>query len=537
MIDPPALIKLTKEEIKFIAETGKKSFYFFCHDILGKMPGFEDIQEVPHRWMCNIAQKWNKRKKLILTPRDTYKTTILVVAYSLWRIVNNPHISILLTSDSMKNSIKSLSVIKTVIEQGEFFRACYGDLVGDTPWSDTQIKIKTEVARASRTPTVEASGADSSMVGSHYDLIIFDDPHNLKNISTPEQIKKVLEYYRGLMPLMDTKRGQLMIVATRWHFQDLENHILLEEPENFDVYIKAAYWEEGGKTVFFFPNRLTPEFLEARKKEIGTYFFSTQYMNNPMDDDSAIFKTTYFKNFVVNNGVVVYKENEGDFDSKKYTKEEMKFFILIDPAGRGTVTQQRRLDYTGVVVLGVSPENEWFVYEAFRKKGLKPSEIIEMVFCLHNRYLPVTIGIESTTWQGELKEGVIRESQKRGIWPPVKDLTHDNRSKPTRIMGLQPLYEAGIVYHVRGLYDLEDELLRWSINSTIHDDIIDALAYAKDIAYCDSRSDYVRKVVVKAPTKSPGFMIEAYENWQKGGERQLFRRFLEEYEPDEEGPN
>ncbi len=522
---------LTKQDIELIAEAGRKNFYFFCHDILGKSQGFEDIQEVPHRELCNHAQTWNKSKKLTLTPRDTFKTTVLVVAYALWEIIRNKNITILLTSDTMKNSIKSLSTIKQVIEKHEFFRICYGDLVGEAPWSDTQICVKGRTI-SSRAYTIEASGADASLVGSHYKLILFDDPHNQKNINTPEQILKIIEYYKGLMPLLDSKDGRLAITATRWHHMDIENHIIVEEKDNFDILIRAAYWEENGETKYFFPNRLTKEFLDKRKIEIGSFFFSAQYLNDPCDDETAVFKHSYFKNFSVNQDKILYKPDPTDKDYKSVIITNLRFFASIDPAGRGNLTEQRRLDYTGWVVVGVSPDNEWFIFEAGRKKGLKPSDIIELIFRLHYNYENVIIGVEDVTWQGQLKEGAIRASAERGIWPSVRELQHNNRNKGQRIKGLQPIYESGYVYHIKGLYDLENELLKWSPNSTIHDDVIDALAYVCDIAFKPRKEDSPRKFSFE-PTKSPGFMIEAQEAWEKGPQTNCFQRFLEEYEPED----
>jgi hypothetical protein len=522
---------ITQKELDLIANAGKKNFYFFCHDILGKGQGFEDIQEVPHREICNHAQTWNKDKKLTLTPRDSFKTTVLVVAYAIWEIIRNKNISILLTSDTMKNSIKSLATIKQVLEKHEFFRACYGDLVGEVPWSDTQICVKGRTI-SSRAYTIEASGADASLVGSHYNLILFDDPHNQKNINTPEQILKIIEYYKGLNPLLDSKNGRMSITATRWHHMDLENHILVEEKENFDIYIRAAYWEENGKIVYFFPNRLTPEFLEKRKKALGTFFFSCQYMNDPMDDESSTFKHSYFKSFIINGGNIIYKINEEDKEYVSVSRETLRFFVSIDPAGRGNLTEQRRLDYTGWVVVGVSHDNKWFIFEANRKKGLKPSNIIDIIFDLHVRYSPEVIGVEDVTWQGQLKEGTIRASAESGVWPRIRELQHNNRNKGQRIMGLQPIYESGFVYHVKGLYDLENELLKWSVNSTIHDDVIDSLAYIRDIAFKPDKTE-VAKLGEFDPSKSPGFMIEAYEAWGKGSQTNSFRRFLEEYEPED----
>jgi hypothetical protein len=520
--------ELTDEQkISVLAERGKKDFYFFMKYILGTMPGFDLIDDDPHKWMCEICQHWKKNKKMVLLPRDTFKTTVMVVGYCLWRIVNDPEIGILLTSDKMANSVQSLAAIKDVMERHELFRLCYGNMVGERNWTERQIVVLTRRGNK-RAPTIMASGADSEKVGFHFDLILFDDPHNRKNISTPEQIAKIIQYYRGLLPILDTLTGQMQITATRWHHQDLENHILTEEAGDWDVYIKSAFWDGGlddQQTKFFYPKRLTRPFLKQRLKELGSYFFACQYQNSPVDDENATFKSSQFKYFTVSDGYVYISENDKQI---KFKQSDLTFFVLCDPAGRGTLTEQRRLDYTGIIVLGVDKRDNWYIFEAKREKGMQPSDIIDELVKKHYEYKPEVIGAEAITYQGQIKVGLDREFEARGIRQRVVDLHHHNRDKASRIKGLQPLYESGSIYHAKGLYDLELELLNWSPNSTIHDDLIDPLAYAQDIAFGPDHEE-IELVESIDPARNPAFLINADIAWTKSGKRSSFKDFLEEF--------
>lgn len=532
---------LTREDLRAIADAGKKDFWFFCKHILGQSQGLQDITERPHKWMCQIGQNWNKRKKLILTPRDSFKTTILSVCYCVWEIVRDPNITIFLTAYKANHSKDSLAAIKEIFESHEFFRACYGNYVpgtedeGKKKWSETAIIVSKRTSTGDRAPTIATGGVETGAVGSHYKIIIFDDPHFEKNITSSDQIGKVIQYYRGLLPIMDAKVGRLVIIATRWHQTDIHNHIFSTEPENFDIYIKKAFWEEDGKIVYFFPDRLDKEYLEQKKKELGTYFFSCQFQNDPVNDELTYFKNKDIRNFIVdNNGYIVYTKNKDDTEYFKTPKNDLKFFVCIDPAGRSDgKTDQRKLDYTAAIVCGVDFEKNWFIFEAFRQKGLRPSQIIEMIFKLHNKYKPEIIGIEETTWQGQLKEGVLRAAKESGNFPRIRELEPRGRNKNTqRIMGLQPLYEAGFVFHNKGLYDLEDELLRWTITGVVRDDIIDAEAYLNDLIYPPDKSEVETK---KYPElhESPGLLIDAHHAWKKSGDGFGFKEFIELYDPED----
>lgn len=521
------------EKIKALAEKGKENFYFFMRYILGSAAGFELIEEVPHKEMCDMAQKWNKRKKIILTPRDTFKTTIFVVGYAIWRIINNPEIAILLTSDKQSNSIQSLAAIKNVIESHELFKLCYGNLKGSIvtedggkrSWSEKQITVGTRKGNK-RAPTIMTAGVDSPKVGMHFDLILFDDPHNEKNISTPEQIIKVIKYYKGLHPLMDTLTGHLQITATRWHHQDVNNHVLTEEQGKWDVLVRASDWEEDGEIKLFYPNRLTLEFLEERKQDLGTYFFSCQYRNNPVDDENALFKSEQLQYFSDFEDSIIFTEN--GMHQLKIRKKELSYFISVDPSGSGSLTEQRRKDYTGFVVVGVDHLERWFVFEALRKRNLQPSDIVDMLMAYHYKYKPEMIGIEHITYQGQIKKDLEKEFEKKRIYQWVKDLHHHNREKLQRIRGLQPLYKRKKVYHAKGLYDLERELLCWSPNSTIHDDIIDPLAYMCDMVVSPEKVE-VNTAEKIDHYKCPNWFITADRAWAKSGCRGSFKVFLENW--------
>src|SRR3990172_12020194 len=72
-----------------------KHFYEFNRDVLG----WPDIYESLHRDVCDFVQNnVGKKKLLILLPRGTFKSSIVTVGYTLWRIVNNPNDRVLIAN-------------------------------------------------------------------------------------------------------------------------------------------------------------------------------------------------------------------------------------------------------------------------------------------------------------------------------------------------------------------------------------------------------------------------------------------------------
>lgn len=202
----------------------------------------------------------------------------------------------------------------------------------------------------------------------------------------------------------------------------------------------------------FFPEKLTKEFLEIQKRKLGSYQYSNQYENQIIPESDQTFKKSWLKTY----------EN---LPKLKNT------FAMIDPA----IGQNKTSDYTGIVVIDVDTDGNWYVKVAKRER-LTPTEIVDLAFKIHDEFSPRAIGLESVAYQKALIYLISEEMTKRKKFIPLKEITRSNdKTKETRIRGpLVPRYEWGRIYHAQGLYDLETELLTFPRGS--HDDIIDSLA-------------------------------------------------------------
>ena len=143
------------------AKVGSSSLFYFDKYILG----YDKMEEQPHREMCEMVDNpKGKKKKLILEPRGTFKSSCVTIGYALQQIVNNPDIRILIDSNKFENSEKFLREIKTHIEGNEEFISCYGDLTSDKVWSATDIVIRTRTKNLKES-TITVSSVDSPKVG------------------------------------------------------------------------------------------------------------------------------------------------------------------------------------------------------------------------------------------------------------------------------------------------------------------------------------------------------------------------------------
>jgi len=422
--------------------------------------GYDLVEEAVHydlcEFMCDRYTDYGepvKNWKLILMPRNTFKSTLCLEAFAIQQIILNPNIRILISTENFSNSKFYLSKIKKTFESNELLKSLYGDFVNSVGWREDFITISQRTIN-SKEPTIMCGGVDKTITGFHYDLIIADDIVTPNNIGTIDQINKVINYYKDFNNLLDkTRPGKVIVIGTRWNFNDLYQHIIDNEYENFNIFIRQAYNPDG---TLFFAKRLPQEELDRLRVSLGGYLFSCNYLNNPVDKEYAVFKQEWIKYY--------------PFDAPCPHLLDMNIYTTIDPA----ISERVEGDFSGIITVGVDSDNNKFVLEVKRLK-VNPFELINEIFEVYKNFKPIAVGIETAVFQKTLKYWMMQEMGKRNIYLPIIELKPDSKSKRYRISALQPIFEFGSIYINKSMRELEDELLTFPVMR--HDDLIDPLAY------------------------------------------------------------
>lgn len=455
----------------------KTSLFYFDKMILN----YNDLAENVHLELCEFIDERYiepnenviKPFKLMLLPRGSFKSSAVTVGFVVYSIINNPDIRILIANEKLDNAKRFLSEIKGHFEANQKITNYYGNYVSKFGWREDSIVVSQRTKNL-KEPTVSCAGVEVVKVGMHYDLIIMDDLVSDLNTGTREQMDKVKDFYRLALSLLEPN-GKIIVIGTRWHYDDLYAHLMENESHRFNKYIRGAYNPDGS---LWFPQRLTKEFLDDQRLSQRGYIFACQYLNNPIDDEEAIFKKSWIKYFSLRTDgtLVPQEEQETHLDKAKKTKykiNECNVFIHIDPA----TSEQKWSDYTGIVVTAVDPEENVYVLEAERKKIILP-DLIKHIFKLYDKYSPNVrkILIEEQATLSIIKYPLFEEQKKRGKFLPIHEITHMWKiKKEDRIASMQQRFQFGTIFINVNTPDIEDELLRFPKGQ--HDDIIDALSF------------------------------------------------------------
>lgn len=193
--------------------------------VANKLLGFKDVNLRTHGEIIAALEDTETKRKLIVQPRGSLKSSLSCVAYPIWLLINNPNIRILIESEVYTNSSKFLREIKLHLER-PIFTHIFGNFKTNV-WNESEIVINQRtIPKKEGSITIGSQGMVK--VGFHADVIINDDMNSPKNSNTPENAEKVIDHYKYNTSILEPT-GTYVIIGTRYSANDLIGHILTNE--------------------------------------------------------------------------------------------------------------------------------------------------------------------------------------------------------------------------------------------------------------------------------------------------------------------
>jgi phage terminase large subunit-like protein len=443
-------------------EKGLRDLFFFNKYILESDPRRQNllVDHVHGEWT-----KWYKdsttRIKMILVPRACFKSTFFTVGRTLQSICQNRNSRILIANATLNNAQKFLSEMKDHLRKNEELKKLYGEFYDPKArWNEDEFEVIGK-GLGTKEATVTAVGVGGNLVSQHYSMIICDDLVNLENSSTRYQAEKVIDWWKRAFSLLDYD-GEMIIIGTRWSYYELYSWIMEKYGKEIDSYIRGAYLPSGK---LYFPELLNEEKLAELRSLQGSYVYSAFYLNDPVDEESALIKRSMLKYW-------------GPGEAITSPPGGMNVFAVCDPA----VSQSEYADESSIIIVGVDMENNWWILET-RSGKWTTGELIEQLFAVNAQWHPTTMTIEVIGQAQGIMSPIHSEEDRRNIFLPLLEITvRPQIKKEIRIRSvLQPRFERGKVYMKSDMFDLEEQILKFPRGK--RDDMIDALTDIEDISF------------------------------------------------------
>ena len=373
-----------------------------------------------------LAMHGTNENELFLCFRGSAKSTKAEETIALLATAGQIH-NCLIVGDSEARAAERLTTIRRHIVSNKWLRYLYGDQCGEVKgdtWQGTKIELKSG-------SLVWSMGQGAAVLGTKHithrpDFILVDDLEDMDSAATEASRLKLSDWYFGEMLPAMAPPGQrrVRILGTPWHPKSLIIE-LSKLPSYHTHIIPIDYIDQAGIRQASWParwplNKIDEEkkvFADAHKQRVWAMQYECQAINVELQ---------------------LFKEEHFHVEPRVRTWEPV--YIAYDPARSTKETSAT----TGIVAASYVGR-KLVIWEA-RCPRILPSEIVDDVFRMEEKYEPVRIGIEKDGLEEFLMEPLRKAQMDRGHLLPLEPLQAPRRrggeTKDHFITQLQPMYEA-----------------------------------------------------------------------------------------------
>jgi len=318
-----------------------------------------------------------------------HNSTILDVGFSLWSALRDPNIRIAIVSKTSDKSSGFVSKIKGLCEKNKWLRLLFRDKVHPASaerWTQSALTFnRTEIFPE---PTISALGVGTSLGGSHFNIILFDDLVDIDHAHSKSKRDKLWDWFRHVaMPTLDvlSEETRAHIIGTRYHRHDLYGRLIkrIEEGQSeWQVFVQPAMLPDGTS---FWPEKFDVSFLQSIRRDYGDDVFMLQYQN-----DSTFLSGGYADEVDFTDVKVI----PDDKDLSKFER-----FMGVDLATSSTRVNPRKACFAVVIIAFDRERKLVMVDKTYRKKVVRLPDQKELVYHFYREFTPELINIESNAYQ------------------------------------------------------------------------------------------------------------------------------------------
>ena len=438
-------------------------------------------------------------RRAVAAPRGHAKSTNLTFKGTMHSTLYGYKHYPIIISDSSEQAEGFLDNIRVEFEENTAILEDFGPLAGSV-WRSNVLVTKTNIK-------IEAIGSGKKIRGRKHrnwrpDLIILDDVENDENVRTPEQRKKLKDWFDKAVSKCGDDYTDIVYIGTLLHYDSLLAKTLAN-PAYRSIKYKAVIrfsqaddlwqqWEtiftdlsnddrEADALAFFqahktamlegtqvlWEEKLSYYDLMVMRVSEGEASFNSEEQNEPINPDDCLFMEEWFD---------YYNEAEVNFGDPAFD-----FFGFIDPS----LGKTKRSDFSAIVTLAKHKGSGYMYVVDADIERRHPDRIIADVLA-KERWLRASfghgyrkLGAETNQFQWFLKEELAKASAKAGLYLQIEEVQQTS-DKVMRVQTLQPDVKNKYIKFNRRHKRLLEQLTQFPMGA--HDDGPDALEGARSIA-------------------------------------------------------
>lgn len=456
-------------------------------------------------------EEFNKRVAWS-APRGHAKSAYLSNVLPIHECVFDKRKYILIISETDSAAKKFVEWVGNELKFNEKLRRDFGEIL--SPNSRVNERDNQEAFLTATGTLVEAASIGKQLRGkrngSHRpDLVICDDLESARNTNTKDLIDKNIDWFdKVVLPIGDPARTAFVYMGTTVVANGLLQHVqnkadfhsktfaavvnppergdlwdefetILRNAENKNRLEEARNFYEDNKDEMdkgikvLWDGRWTYFDLMVQKANMTSRAFNSEFMNNPIDTENAIFKLDVLSYF--------------DYDELHEKKRHFEFYSAWDIA----IGKNNRSDYNAIVTVARDRRTGiFYVVDAWAKK-VPAHEALEQCLKVMRKFKPKVFVVETVAAQHDFYRQLKEVMLKGGIYGTKVQPIISRTKKEERIEMLEPLVENGALRFMRHQRLLLEQLEQFP-NGT-NDDLPDALQMAVEIGTKMKRRTYYKK--------------------------------------------
>lgn len=386
--------------------------------------------------------------------------SLLTPAYSFGL---NPHERIIAAGHTQKFVEQAISKKVRGIIQSDRYRKLFPDtqISNDSRAADYFTLLPTH---GSQPGHYVAKGAGTGISGYRATRIFADDLYpNLQNANSGAFRAMVKEWWFGDLMTRLLPGGNVVLVCTRWHGDDVIGNLLdamKDGGEHWDTVLLPAICEDAENDPLgrkegeaLWPDFHTVEHLLKVKRNSPTRTWNCLYQGNPVNEGGGIIQQDWFQYW------------------EQLPPENMvrRRWVSFDAAN----TANARSDYTVGTAWLETFDNKYYMTDIVRQRVEFP-DLVKLVDEFARRTKASSILLEDA---GHGK--ALLQSKQGAMSAPLIGISPYNKNKEFRFDEISPLFETGAVLIPKS-HDLRNEIERelMEFPNGSKDDIVDSVTHA-----------------------------------------------------------
>lgn len=271
--------------------------YVGCNDRYFLMVMVLKRHDILHPWLyarCRQVEE-DPDGHIDLWARYHFKSSIITQAGSIQEILINPNIRIAIFSNTQPSARRFLRQIKQTFETNGLLKRVYSDVLYNDPRKQSPVwgigeGLVVQRDSTPKEPTISAYSVLKAMpVGSHFDLLVWDDLITKANVTNEDQIRATTEGFELSTNLGVGENTRHQMIGTRYSFADSYG-ILIKR----GIFTPRLFPATSNGKLTGNPVLMTPAGWEKIKKQQRSTV-AAQMLQNPLAGSENTFEVEWFR--------------------------------------------------------------------------------------------------------------------------------------------------------------------------------------------------------------------------------------------------